>query len=178
MSIFTTLRYRFLPHKEHIIFFVLHHNRIVCPLCWVVDPLCTHLPHRVTYILATSSGHITVGSRGYKVSHVLDIWLFKMQNDFLSLPVSFVQCFFVSLLIRPLHLCCLHAVSWIKIIEGYELQIQQMCHPFCINLLKHISIFFRYVWVYFHSWNINFWWLFLPTAPNFMANIFVFDLKK
>lgn len=101
--------------------------------------------HTHTHISTTSSEHITVGSRGYKVSHVLDIWLFKMQNDFLLLCLVHVCWFFFST-----SLCftfnvhfpsLLFACSFLKNYRR-ELQIQQMCQPFCINLLKHISIFF------------------------------------
>lgn len=77
----------FLSHKRanNNFFFSLfhsvhHHNRIVCPLCFT---LFSHS--------SFASNNIAVSSRGYKVSHVLDIWLFKMQNDFffsLSLSLS------------------------------------------------------------------------------------------
>lgn len=75
-----------------------------------------------------------------------------------------------------------HTCTFLKNHRGLWSSLQQMCQPFCINLLKHISMVGR-LWCdgpQLHSVcvsrNINFWWL--PTAmAHFVARYIYIELE-
>lgn len=107
MSVLTvSLASSFLSHKKQIIiFFVHHHNRIVCPLCSLLSHTALPLVQEVTKYL--------------------------MFLTFDCLKCKMTLCFFFTQFdvpshLRP-HLMCILAVSW-KIIEGYDLHYSR-----CVN---------------------------------------------
>lgn len=123
--------------------------------------------------------HITVDSRGYKVSHVLDIWLFKMQKWFLLLTSSSPWPFplSISFMDHPsmpslMYIFCLSlAFSSTKkssrVMIFSTADVSTVLHKFIKTYFHNISLrslsFFSTVDActsVFYSWNINFWWLF------------------